>query len=636
MGVLQQFTKEQCVIKLFRTTALGLMLLLLAATALAQVNEAPTRDKIADKYKWDLSDFFKSDSLWQIEFDALKARVPDMLKYQGKLAESAQNLAGCLALNDTLNMRAHRLYAYASLKFDEDQRVSKYQGMRRQAYGLYAQANEASAYIEPEILTIPDATLKSFLAGDPKLATYKFYLDDIIRRKAHIKSPDVEEVLALAAPVTDGPRNMFNMIDNADIKYPNIKDEDGQEIELTRGRAGLIMESPNRDLRRRTSQAISDVYQNYKNSLAAALSASVDGDIFYTKARGYNTCLERALDGDSIPQEVFFNLIKAASNNLAPLHKYMALRKKVLAVDTLFGFDLGVPLVPEYKMHFTYEQAEQAVLDGLKPLGPVYLKDVQTVLDSRWIDVYETQGKESGGYTWGSYMVHPVMLLNFNGTLGEVFTLAHEMGHVMHNYYSYRNEPYIYAGHSLFTAEVASTCNEAIMIKYMLAHAKDKNEKLYLLNYYIDQIIGTFYTQVWFAEYELKIHQTVEQGGALSTDSLRQFYRQIYQKYYGPDIYIPPDRDLGGLRIDHFYRMYYVYQYATSYAASQMLSAKILAGDKKAVKAYNEFIKTGSSAYPVDILKKAGVDMTTTAPFDNTIKIFSQLVDKYEKLLTKK
>jgi oligoendopeptidase F len=626
--------------KVTRTAAIILLaaflLGLMPAIGLAQVKEAPTRDKIADKYKWDLTDFFKNDSLWQVEFDALKLRIPDMLTYQGKLAQSAKNLSACLALNDTLNMRAHRLYAYSSLKFDEDQRVSKYQGMRKQAYGLYAQVNEVASFIEPEILTIPDATVKTFLASDPKLATYKFYIDDIIRRKAHIKSPDVEEVLALAAPVTNGPTNTFNMIDNADVKYPSIKDENGQEIELTRGRAGQIMESPNRQLRRETSQAISDTYQKYKNSLAATLSASVDGDLFYTKARGYNTCLERALDGDSIPPEVFFNLIKAASNNLAPLHKYMALRKKVLAVDTLFGFDLAVPLVPEYKMQFTYEQAEQYMLQGLKPLGATYLKDVQTVLNSNWIDVYETQGKESGGYTWGSYMAHPVMLLNFNGTLGEVFTLAHEMGHVMHNYYTNRNEPYIYAGHSRFTAEVASTCNEAIMIKYMLAHAKDKNEKLYLLNYYIDQIIGTFYTQVWFAEYELKIHETVEKGGALSTDSLRYFYRQIYQKYYGPDIFIPEDRDLGGLRISHFYTMYYVYQYATSYAASQMLSKKIMEGDKKAVAAYNEFTRTGSSAYPVDILKKAGVDMTTTEPYDNTIKIFSQLVDEYEKLLLKK
>jgi oligoendopeptidase F len=257
-------------------------------------------------------------------------------------------------------------------------------------------------------------------------------------------------------------------------------------------------------------------------------------------------------------------------------------------------------------------------------------------LDSRWVDVYETQGKGSGGYTWGTYSVHPVMLLNFAGTLSDVFTLAHETGHLMHNYYSNMNEPFIYAGHSLFTAEVASTCNEAIMIKYMLAHTKDRNEKLYLLNYYIDQIIGTFYTQVWFSEFEKKIHETVEQGGALSTDSYRKIYREIFQKYYGPDFFIPEDRDLGGMRISHFYRQYYVYQYATSYAASQVLSKRILDGDKKAVAAYMEFIKTGSSDYPVNILKKAGVDMTTTEPFDNTIRIFNELVDQFEKVLMEK
>jgi len=613
-----------------------LLLVLLPISGVAQVKQAPTRDQIEDKYKWDLTDFFASDSAWQVEFDALKTRVPVMQKYQSTLGQSAQTLAGCLALNDTLGMRAHRLFAYAGLKLDEDNRVGKYQELRKQAYMLFAQINQVTSFIEPEILAIPDNTLRSFLETDKNLAVYRFYLEDIIRRKAHIKSAEIEEILAQAGPPTAGPSNIFAMIDDADIKYPNIKDETGQEIELTKGRFGQILESPNRQLRREASNAMNETYKKYMNSLAATLSASVDGDIFYTGARGYDNCLQRALDADSIPPQVFDNLLKAVNDNLAPLHKYVALRKKVLAVDTLFGFDLSVPLVPKNKSEYNYEQAKEYVLDGLKPLGDEYLQNIRMALDSRWIDVYETQGKGSGGYTWGSYLVHPVMLLNYSGTLTDVFTLAHEMGHVMHNYYSNRHEPYIYAGHSLFTAEVASTCNEAIMIKYMLKHAKDKNEKLYLLNYYIDQIIGTFYTQVWFSEFELKIHETVENGGALSTESLRKFYRDIYQKYYGPDIFIPEGRDLGGLRIGHFYRMYYVYQYATSYAASQMLSKKILEGDKKAVKAYKEFIKTGSSAYPVDILKKAGVDMTTTEPFDNTIRIFSELVDEYERLLTKK
>lgn len=611
-------------------------LLLLSGLTLAQVREAPTREQIEDKYKWNLSDFFVSDSVWENSLEKLKARVPEIERFQLKLGESAENLAQCLALNDTLGMQAHRHYVYAALKLDEDNRVGKYQEMRDKAYMIYSQLGQATAFMEPEILKIPDEKLRSFLAANSSLALYRFYLEDIIRRKAHIRSEEVEEALALASPVTAGPNRVFTMANDADIKFPNVKDENGQEIELTRGRFGQILESPDRNLRRAASDAYNDTYKKYMNTMSATLAASVNGDIFYTKTRGYNTCLERALDNDSIPESVFRNLIKAANDNLAPLHKYIALRKKALAVDTLFGFDLSVPLTPPIQKEYTYEQAEDYMLKGLRPLGGEYLTSVQTALNSRWIDVYETQGKGSGGYTWGTYTVHPVMLLNFSGRLDDVFTLAHEMGHMMHNYYSNKNEPYVYSGHSLFTAEVASTCNEAIMIKYMLDHASDRDEKLYLLNYYIDQIIGIFYSQVWFSEYELKIHETVEAGGALSAESLRKFYREIYQKYYGPDIFIPADRDLGGIRISHFYRMYYVYQYASSYAASQMLSQKILAGDKKAAAAYMEFIRTGSSAYPIDILKKAGVDMTTTAPFDNTIKVFSQLVDEFERLLAEK
>ncbi len=626
--------------KTFKTitlTAMALLVLaLLPVNLYAQAKEAPTRDQIEDKYKWNLADFYPSDEAWETAFAALKVRIGEMAQYQGKLGESSTILAQCLMLNDTLGMIAHRLYVYANLSLDQDNRVSKYQELADRARMLYSDLGQASAYMEPEILTIPDDKLKSFLAQDKGLGVYTFYLNDILRRKAHIRSQEVEEVLALASPVTGGPSRIFSMIDDADIKFPNVKDADGNEIQLTKGRYGQILESTNREARRAASEAYNDTYIKYKNGLAATLASSVNADVFAAKVRGYNSCLERGLDGDSIPLDVFHSLIKAASTNLAPLHKYMALRKKVLGVDTLFGFDLSVPLAPDTKMEFTYEQAREYVMKGLQPLGKEYLANVQMALDSRWIDVYETQAKGSGAYCWGTYTVHPVMLLNFSGRLGDVFTLAHEMGHLMHSYYSNKSEPYIYAGHSLFTAEVASTCNEAIMIKYMLSQTKDKNEKLFLLNYYIDQIIGTFYTQIWFSEFELKIHEIVEGGGALSADGLRKLYREVYQKYYGPDIFIPENRDLGGLRISHFYRQYYVYQYATSYAASQMLSRKILAGDKKAVAAYMDFIKTGSSDYPVNILKKAGVDMTTTEPFAQTIKTFSELVDEYEKLLLAK
>ncbi|HBC46680.1 MAG TPA: oligoendopeptidase F, partial [candidate division Zixibacteria bacterium] len=519
-----------------KVTMVVLFALLLSSVAMAQVKEIPTRDQIQDKYKWNLADFFPSDAAWEQGLEAIKARLPEIAVFQSKLGESSTNLARCLMLNDTLGMTGHRLYVYAALNLDQDNRVGKYQEMRDKAYGVMSQLNQVTAFIEPEILKIPEEKLRSFIATDKNLAVYKFYLDDIIRRKTHIRSEEIEEILAQAAPVTAGPSRIFTMIDDADVQFPNIKDEKGNEIEMTKGRFGQIMESSDRNLRRRASETYSETYKKYSNALSATLASSVNGDIFYTNARGYKTCLERALDNDSIPESVFNNLIKATNNNLAPLHKYIALRKKALEVDTLFGFDLSVPIVPQSKMEFTYEQAKAYMLKGLKPLGSEYLANVLKALDSRWIDVYETQGKGSGGYTWGTYTVHPVMLINFAGTLGDVFTLAHEMGHMMHNYYSNLNEPYPYSGHSLFTAEVASTCNEAIMIKYMIDHTKDRNEKLYLLNYYIDQIIGTFYSQVWFSEYELKIHETVESGGALSTDNLRKFYREIFQKYYGPDL----------------------------------------------------------------------------------------------------
>jgi oligoendopeptidase F len=613
-----------------------LVALLMPVLSMAQVKEAPSRNQIPVEYTWDLTAFFPSDSAWEVSFEKFQARIPEVTQYQSKLGESAENLTQCLMLTDTLSMMAQRLFIYTMLKFDEDSRVSNYQEMRDRANRLYSQINQATSFEEPEILKIPEEKLRSFIDSNNELAIYRFYLEDTIRRKAHIRSEEVENILAQAFPVTAGPGRIFSMLDNADIKFPNIKDENGAEIELTRGRFSQILESPDRDLRRRASEAYNDTYKKYINTLSATLSASVNGDIFYTKVRGYNTCLERALDSDSIPESVFYNLIQAVNNNLEPLHKYIALRKKALAVDTLFGYDLSVPIVPESKMEFTYGQAEDYLFKGLKPLGNEYLGNVRQALNSRWIDVYETQGKRSGAYTSGAYAAHPVMLLNFAGTLNDVFTLAHEMGHMMHNYYTYQNEPFAYSWHSVFTAEVASTCNEAIMIKYMFDHTRDRNEKLYLLNYYIDQIINTFYTQVWFSEYELKIHETVEKGGALSAESLRKFYREIFEKYYGPDLYVPPDRDLGGMRIPHFYRMYYVYQYATSYAASQMLSQKIIQGDKAAKAAYMNFIKTGTSDYPIDILKKAGVDMTTTEPFDNTIRVFSDLVDQFEKLLAEK
>ena len=606
--------------------------------ALSQVKEVPTRDQIEAKYRWNLADLYPSDDAWEKAFAKMKTDIPKFAPFEEKLGSSPETLAECLILNDSLGLDIYRLIVYSNLRKSEDTRVSKYQEMGDRMSTVIADFNSASAYIEPEILTIPDDTLKSFLARDPKLAVYKFYIENLIRRKAHIMSAEVENLLAQSGKVTRGFIQIFSMVDDADIKYPPIKDEKGNEVELTKERYSQFLESPDRKVRKEASDAYNDAYFAYENTLAANLSSSINSDIFYARARKYNTALDANLDANNIPKEVFMSLIDAVDKNLEPLHRYTALRKKVLKLDTLYTYDMWMPLVPEAKMEFPkYEDAEALMLQALKPLGKEYLDNVKTALDSRWIDVYETQGKESGGYTApGAYVVHPYILLNYVGTLDNVFTLAHEMGHAMHDYYTDRYEPFVYSGHSLFTAEVASTCNEAIMNRYLIDHAKDKSQKLYLLNNFINQILGTFYSQVMYSEFELKVHEIVESGGALSAKSMRQIYRDIFQKYYGPDLVIEPDKDMGCLRIYHFYRDYYVYQYATSYAASMSLSRKILAGDKAALNSYMDFIKTGSSDYPINILKKAGVDMTSPEPVDNVTRVFSDLIDEFEKLMLEK
>lgn len=602
-------------------------------TAYAEVEEAPTRDQIEDKYKWDLTDFFPSDEAWEEAFNQFKERIPEMEAYKGKLGSSAETLAECMLKSDTLGLLAHKLWVYAGLSLDSDTRQSQYQEMKNRILTAYSQMGQVTAYIEPEILEIPEETIQKFLNSNEQLAVYRFYLEDMFRRQEHVLSEEEERILALASTVTRGPRNVFNMFDEADIEFPNVKDEDGNEIELTRGRYSQLLKSKDREVRRAASNAYNETYLNYMNGFGANLASSIDADIFYTKARGYESSLARSLDANNIPLSVYHNLLETVSNNLEPLHKYVSLRKRALGVDTLFGFDMYVPLVEEAQTEYTYEEAKEIVLDALKPLGDEYLKSVEMVLNSRWIDVYETQGKSTGGYSWGTFLVHPVILLNYSDNLTDVMTLAHEIGHALHSYYTYQSEPPTYAGHSLFTAEVASTCDEAIVVDYLLKRAKTKEEKLFLLNHYIDEIMGTFYTQVFFSEFEHNMHQTVENGGALSQESLRKMYRDVYQKYYGPDYFIPEMRDLGCLRISHFYRMYYVYQYATGFAASQMLSKMILEGKPGAKEAYLEFVKTGASDYPIEILKKAGIDMTTSEPVENVIQIFSALVDEYEKVL---
>jgi oligoendopeptidase F len=619
-------------------TTCCVLIVFILATVVSDIfaQAAKQRSEINAKDKWKLEDMFASDAAWEQQYSALEANIPRMDVFNGKLGTSAQTLLQCLELYDSLKVIDDQLVVYSGLKRDEDARISKYAEMVDRITALESRLNEASSFIEPELLSIDSAKLFGFMKNEPRLKKYQFYFESTFRTKQHILSDREEAILAKATPLTSSLEAIFNLIDNADISFGTIKDDNGNDVQLTRERYSLILDGNNRRMRRDASNLYGRTYWKYMNGLSGTLSASVKKDYFIATSRNYPTCLDWKLDENNIPTSVFHNIIAAANANLAPLHKWAKIRKRILGLDTLKSYDLYASLLKEEPRSFTYEEAKKMLQIALAPLGKTYLTDMQKGFDSGWIDVYETEAKQTGAYNWGTYISHPYVLMNYNGSLDNVLTLGHEMGHAMHAYYTNRNEPYIYSDHSLFTAEVASTCNEAIMMKYLIAHAKDKQEKMFLLNNYIQQIISTVYTQLWFSEFELAIHEQIEKGGALSTDYFRKTYRDIYQKYWGPELVLDSLNEIGGIRIPHFYRAYYVYQYAVGYVAAQALSQKIINNEKGALEAYQRFLSTGQSKYPIDILKDAGVDLTTPDPVARTIQLFGELVDEMEKLLNEK
>ncbi|MFH1688404.1 MAG: oligoendopeptidase F [bacterium] len=623
----------------FKTIALwiallGIAILATGPTIMAADDQAvPQREEIGDQYKWKVEDIYGSLEQWEADYQHLDSSVASIDAFKGRLSESPEVLLECLKLSDSLDIIVSNLYVYAYLKLDEDNRQSQYQELGGRISQLNSRLGTAQSFIRPELLTLDKATVDRFMAAKPELETYRFYLEDQLRRQEHILSPKEENLLALASSVTRSPQAVFNMVENADLKLGTVADPDGNLVDLTWGRYSNIMRQTDRDYRSRANDTVQASYLRYINTLAATLDASTQKDWFLAQARGYNSCLEHSLDNDNIPVDVFHNLIKTVNENLEPLHRWNALRKRVLGYDTLWTYDLSVPLLPEFEKKYSYEEGKDLVQHGLQPMGSDYLSDFGQGLNSGWIDAFENEGKGSGAYSWGTYTSHPYILLNWSGQLGDVFTLAHEMGHALNSYYSNRNEPYVYSNHSLFTAEVASTCNEAVLMKYLLANAETKEEKMVLLNYYIEQIEGTFFTQVMFSEFEMAIHDQIENGGATSVDYFRKTYRDIFQKYGGPDVMIGPNNDMSGMKISHFYREYYVYQYATCYAAAQALSQKILEGDPGALDKYMQFLATGSSKYPVDILKAAGVDMTQPDAVERTVRLFGELVTEMENLM---
>ena len=598
-------------------------------------NSLPKRSEVDKQYTWAIEDLFATDELWEKEYNKIKEMLPKAEGYKGRLLESAKTLLEFLKLSDEMNMMMERVYVYANQKYHEDTANPVYQELADKAEVLMVQLGSALSFVEPEILTISEETLARFMKEEEGLKLYDFYLKNILRRKPHVLSAEMEAILADAGEMASAPDNIYSKFNNADIKFPEIVDENGNKVRVTHGRFISLIESPDRRVRHDTFKAVYETYGSMKNTLAALFSSNIKQELFFTKARKYSSNLEKALDDSNIPVEVYTNLIDAVHDNLDLMHRYISLRKKILGLDELHMYDIYTPLVKEIKMDIPYEEAKKIVAEGLKPLGEEYQKVLQEGFDNRWIDVYENENKRSGAYSWGAYGTHPYVLLNYHGNLDSVFTLAHEMGHAIHTYYSDKTQPYIYAGYKIFVAEVASTCNEALLINHLLKTTEDKMQKAYMINHFLETFRGTLYRQTMFAEFEMITHKMVQDGQSLTAETLCRIYHDLNVKYYGNDIVVDPDIDMEWARIPHFYEAFYVYQYATGFSAAIALSRRILQEGKPAVDDYIRFLSGGSSDYPIELLKGAGVDMSTKEPVNQALRLFEELLDQLEELMLK-
>ncbi len=595
----------------------------------------PKHSEIDPQYTWNLADIYKSLDDWNKDFEWVKENISKYKDFKGKVGNSAKDLLATLKFDEQIDIKIGRLALYASLAHDLDLGDQKYQVLYNKINDLAAQASSESAFIVPEILQIPEDKLNAYIGEEDGLKIYRHFFDNLLRSKKHILSPEEERIMALAQPLEEVPYNTFSLLKNVEAQFPTIKDESGKgEIQISDGRYYAAMYSTNRDYRERAYKAYYVPFMEYKNTFNSLLNGVIKANIFNAKARHYSSALEAALTPNNIPVSVYNNLIDAVNQHLDVLHRWAKLKKKLLKYKELHPYDTYVTLFPEAKNEYSYEDAKKLVLDALKPLGEDYLKNLKYAFDHRWIDVYETQGKRSGAYSSDrGYGVHPYVLLNWNNQLNDVFTLAHEMGHNMHSHYSGTNQPYIYADYSIFVAEVASTMNEALLLDYLIEHAKSKNEKLALIEKNLDNITFTFFRQTRFAEFEKLMHEKTEQGEALTPDSLCKIYGDLYQKYWGPEMVVDKEETYTWARIPHFYYNFYVYQYATSFAASQALEAKVKKEGKPAVEKYLNFLKSGSSDYPIEVLKKAGVDMTKPDAIIAVINKMNKLLDEMEKEL---
>ena len=594
-----------------------------------------TKEEADARYKWAIEDLYKDDEDWKRDYELLKSRIPELTKFRGRLGESAEVLLSMQKLSDELNQLLEKVYVYANQRLHENTDNSTYQNLASQAQGLLVELSESLSFVEPELMELPDGIIETFLDENEELLVYRQYFENIIRQKKHVLPTEQEQLLAAMGEVAESPKDIFSMFNNADIRFPEITGEDGHPVQVTHGRYMSLMQSRNRQVRKDAFEAMYGVYGDWRNTLAAMYRANVKQEAFLAKAHKYTSDLEAALDGSHIPVKVYEQLIEAVHESMPLMYRYMKLRKKLLGVEELHMYDLYVPVIEQDHSEIPFEQAKKTVLEGLAPMGEEYLHLLREGFDHGWIDVYENQGKRTGAYSWGAYGTHPYVLLNYQGTLHDVFTLAHEMGHALHSWYSDEHQPYIYAGYRIFVAEVASTCNEALLIHYLMEQSKkagDQKKTMYLINYFLEQFRTTLFRQTMFAEFEKITHGLQEQGETLTADRLCEIYYDLNKLYFGEEICVDQEIAMEWARIPHFYTPFYVYQYATGFSAAIALSKQILEQGAPAVEQYKKFLKGGSSMYPLELLKMAGVDMEQKAPVQDALAVFAQYLDEMERL----
>lgn len=597
------------------------------------MTDIPERSEVRVEDTWDLSALFESEKEWKQAVERIAEMTRDLAGMEGRVAASAAELLSVLEKSAAAGELLDRAFSYAERLYDQDQKNTAHQAMSQQMYRVYAEYESATAFVVPELLAVSDDVMESYFDEEPGLALYRAQIAEIRRTKEHVLSAEQEKLVAMTAEMAQTPEQVFSILTNADFLFPEITGENGEKIRLSGGNFVPLEESADRRVRKDAFESFYGVYQQYAGTLAGLYNGQLKQQIFYARARKYPSTLEAAVDANNVPVQVYHNLIDTVNRNLHQLHRYVSLRKRALGVDELHMYDIYTPMIADAAKHIPFDEAKKTVLDALAPLGEEYVKKVAEGFENRWIDVYENRGKRGGAYSAGSYGAHPYVLLNYHGTLDHMFTLAHEMGHAMHSHYSNESQPYIYSQYKIFVAEVASTCNEILLMEYLLARTGDKKERAYLLNHYLDSFKGTVFRQTMFAEYELRTNQMAEAGESLTADSLSALYAELNQKYYGPDMVSDPQIAYEWARIPHFYYNFYVYQYATGFSAAVALAQGILKEGAPAVERYRTFLRGGCTQSPVELLKVAGVDMAEPAAVQEALDVFGGIIDQLEALI---